>query len=93
LDDPPSLTLVFDRPINIGGLVGTAILVDDAEQTYNSSGGAALLDPATVKLTLVSIDDPTGPGILLSASALSGIVAVDDGGTWPGVSNLPLPFP
>jgi hypothetical protein len=90
------LTLVFDRAINIGGLVGTAILVDDAEQTYllyNSSGGAALLDAVTVKLTLVSIDDPTGPGILLSVSALSGIVAVNDGGTWPGVTNLSLPFP
>jgi len=28
----------------------------------------------------------------MDASAASGIVAVDDGGTWAGVSELGLPF-
>jgi hypothetical protein len=95
-ETPALLTLVFDRAINIGGLNGAVIIVDDAQQSflkYNATGGAVLLDPATVRLTLVSIDDPTGDSIVLNASPLSGMVAVDDGGTWPGVSNLPLPFP
>jgi hypothetical protein len=30
---------------------------------------------------------------VLDATAATGIVAVDDGGTWPGVSALPLPYP
>jgi hypothetical protein len=95
-DEPALLTLAFDRAINIGGLNGAVIIVDDAQQAYlkyNATGGAVLLDPSTVRLTLVSIDDPSGDSILLDASALSGIVAVNDGGTWPGVNDLPLPFP
>jgi hypothetical protein len=97
-DEPPAatLTLVFDRPINIAALVGTAIVVDDGAQTYllyNATGGAELLDPTTVKLTLIAVDSPIGGSILLSATGLSGIVAADDGGTWLGVTNLPLPFP
>ena len=41
--------------------------------------------------------DATGPSsvadVKLTATALTGIVAVDNGGTWPGISELPLPFP
>jgi hypothetical protein len=31
--------------------------------------------------------------VTLTATALSGIVAVNDGGKWPGMANLALPFP
>jgi len=31
--------------------------------------------------------------IATGATAATGIVAVDDGGTWPGVTGLVLPFP
>ena len=95
-ETPALLTLVFDRAINIGAINGAAIIVDDAQQSflkYNATGGAVLLDPTTLRLTLVSIDDPSGDSIVLSASAASGIVAVDDGGTWEGCTNLLLPFP
>jgi hypothetical protein len=34
---------------------------------------------------------PLAP-VTLTATALTGIVAVDDGGTWAGVSELGLPF-
>jgi hypothetical protein len=29
----------------------------------------------------------------MSATPTTGIVAVDDGGTWEGCTDLPLPFP
>ncbi len=34
-----------------------------------------------------------GAGVLLNASGSTGIVAVDDGGTWAGVTDQTLPFP
>jgi hypothetical protein len=92
----PALTLVFDRPINVDALNGSVIIVEDAQENffrYDGQGGAELLGPATLKLTLIPIDDAAGTGVRLSASALSGIVAADDGGTWAGVTNLTLPFP
>ena len=92
----PTLTLVFDRAVEIGGFSGSAIGVEDAQENffrYTGDGGAELLGPATVRITLVPFDDATGTGVRLNASALSGIVAVDDGGTWAGASALGLPFP
>ena len=90
------LELVFDRPVNIAGFNGAAVIVDDAVELQlqlNGQGGAALQDPVTVYVTLGDIGDPTGAGIVLNASAGSGIVAVDDGGMWGGVIGVGLPFP
>jgi hypothetical protein len=92
----PTLTLVFDRAIDIDALSGSAIGVEDAQENffrYTGDGGAELLGPATVRITLIPFDDAGGTGVRLTASGLSGIVAVDDGGTWAGVSELALPFP
>ena len=92
----PTLTLVFDRAVDIGGFSGSAITVEDAQENYfryNGDGGAELLGPATVRITLIPFDDASGTGVRLDASALSGIVAADDEGAWAGVSGLALPFP
>jgi hypothetical protein len=92
----PTLTLVFDRAVEIDGFSGSAISVEDAQENffrYDGNGGAELLGPATVRITLIPIDDATGTGVRLSASAASGIVAVSDGGIWAGASDLGLPFP
>ena len=91
----PSVTLTFDRPVDITGFVGSAVIVDDATFTglrYDGTGGAALGGAATVVVTLISIADPTGVAVTLDASAGNGIVAADDGGPWEGVSDLSLPF-
>jgi len=52
-----------------------------------------MCDPdAIVEITLVPIGTASG-ALRISATAASGIVAVDDGGTWAGVTDLGLPFP
>jgi hypothetical protein len=90
------LTLQFDRAIDIAGLVGTAIVVNDgfyAQISLNAVGAASLIGPATLQVHMIFV----GPYIpieeKMTATAMSGIVAVDDGGTWDGVTNLTLPFP
>ena len=91
-----SVSLTFDRPIDIAGLVGGQITVDDgavAGILYAGTGVATLTGPQTVRIELIEIGLSSGPGTRLTASAASGIVAVDDGGTWGGVSELELPFP
>ena len=90
------LTLVFDRAVNIGAYDGSGIRVDDDVFNvleYNGTGGATLTGPATVLVTLSDDGNPPTGAPSLNASNASGIVAVDDGGTWAGATNLPLPFP
>ena len=91
-----SVSLTFDRPIDIAALDGGQITVDDgavAGILYAATGVATLTDPQTVRIELVEIGLSGGPGTQLNASAASGIVAVGDGGTWAGASDLELPFP
>jgi hypothetical protein len=92
----PSVRLTFDRAINIGGFVGTTVVVDDDADSglrYQGTGGAHLVGPNSVEIFLVDPTPPTGFGTTLTVTGGNGIVAVDDGGTWAGVSNLELPFP
>jgi hypothetical protein len=93
--DSTWVRLTFDRPIDIAGLDALAVLVDDGQfgaVLFEGSGGT-LLTPATVEIPLTIIDASSAAGVLLSAGTNTGIVAVDDGGTWAGVSNVELPFP
>lgn len=88
--------LGFDRAIDIAGLVGSQITVDDGSSTamrYDATGTATLISPTVVQIELVSLGEWTEPGLTLNATAGTGIVAVDDGGEWAGVVALPLPFP
>lgn len=94
-DDGPNVTLAFDRAIDVTALDGAAVVVDDPVVTgvlYEATGGPVLLDPATVRITLNAIGDPSGTDVRLTAGAGNGIVAVDDGGAWAGAINLLLPF-
>ena len=91
-----SVRLTFDRAINIAGLNALAFSVDDAADSgnaYSGGGGAILAGAASVDVFLVDPTPPVGPGTTLSVTAANGIVASGDGGTWPGVLDLPLPFP
>jgi hypothetical protein len=88
--------LTFDRPIDIGGLVGNTIVVNDGSMSgarWEAIGTATLMGPETVRIAVVDFASATGPATVLDVGAGNGIVAVDDGGTWGGVSELPLPFP
>ena len=94
--DPSTLTLVFDRAIDIAGLDGSLILVRDGVTTeilWDATGGAVLAGPATVQITLTPLESDSAPGLVMNAGPGSGIVAVDDGGAWGGASELGLPFP
>jgi hypothetical protein len=69
----------------------------DTNTTTNSSdvifsGGAFLVTPTTVEIFLVDPTAAAGTATTLSVAAGNGIVATDDGGTWAGVADLPLPF-
>jgi hypothetical protein len=106
---PPALTLVaaayqpgewvrltFDRAVDVASADTAAVRVDDgavAGWLFRGDGPAALVGPRTVQVGLAILDRPAGSGTRLSAGAGTGIVAADDGGAWPGVTDLSLPFP
>jgi hypothetical protein len=95
-NDAVTVTLTFDRAIDIAGIVGGDIIVNDADITanlYEATGPATMLSPTTVRIELIGVSESTGTGVRLSAGAANGIVAVDDGGTWGGADALALPFP
>jgi len=94
--DVYTLTLTFDRPIALVDFDGAAITVNDDTQlslSFAATGTATITAPDTLVLGLDEIGSPTGPGQTFTASGETGIVAVDDGGTWAGASNQALPFP
>lgn len=87
--------LTFDRNVNIAGIHVANITVNDdpSDEAYVGSGAATLFSANTVQVPLVVAHSSSGPGIALTATNATGIVAVDDGGTWAGVTNVALPFP
>ena len=94
--DDFSVVLTFDRAVDASALVASAITLDDgvyAAGSFVGSGPATVVNPTTIKVFLEEIGGPSVPDVELSATAATGIVAVDDGGTWPGVTGLVLPFP
>src|SRR5436190_20443561 len=97
LDDSPfTVSLEFDRAIDIAAFNGSQVTLNDGginSVEYRATGPASLLDPTTLVVVLEEIDSYVGPDELLTASSATGIVAVDDGGAWAGVTDLVLPFP
>ena len=91
----PLLTLQFSRPIDASGFIIEAFLVRDTEASFQyyvpSSWG--MNDPQTVEFTLLATEPASGSGVILNVTEGNGIVAVDDGEPWAGVSELPLPWP
>lgn len=93
-DESPTLTLVFDRPVDVSAVDVELIRVDNGLLgfTYVGYGAPTLPDPVTVRLALTGVEEYAGPGVVLSAAADNGIVAADGGGAWAGVTGLELPF-
>ena len=94
--DGTFLRLTFDRAVDVAGMVGSQITVDDAinlGERFAATGAVTVESPTRVLVVLDLIGDSTGSGTTLDAGAGNGIVAADDGGTWAGVSELGLPYP
>jgi hypothetical protein len=92
-----TLTLAFGRAIEIGALDVEQVTVLDGAvngMAFRGTGdpGPQLLTPTTVEVALIDIGEFTGGGVRMTATAATGIVADDDGGTWAGVTDLALPF-
>ena len=86
--------LEFDRAIDAAGLDGAEIVVDVAADSakYRATGTVTIVDAETIEIGLESMEFFIGEGVHLTASAETGIVAVDDSGTWAGVDFIELPF-
>ncbi len=85
--------LTFDRPVDIGALDGAAIVLDDPLyqlRRYAGQGATSLTAPNIVQIGLTDAGPATGTIVTVSATAMSGMVAVGDGGTWAGVSDYPV---
>jgi hypothetical protein len=94
--DTPSVDLEFDRAIDIGAMDVAQVIVDDDTFTGARLVGfetAVLVNATTVRVPLNPVGGVEQPDVFLTVGAGNGIVAVDDGGTWAGVTNEPLPFP
>jgi hypothetical protein len=94
--DAPCVDLAFDRAIDIDAMDVTQVIVDDDVFTGSRLVGfetAVLINATTVRVPLNPIDGAMFPDIHLTVGLGNGIVAVDDGGTWGGVSALELPWP
>ena len=90
------VVIEFDRPVSVAAFDGSQVIVRDGTlntTAYVGSGPATLDLPNMVRITLAATGPYVGADVDLSATANTGIVAVDDGGTWAGVPLLVLPFP
>jgi hypothetical protein len=91
----PAVFLTFDRAVDASALVASQVIVNDgsiAPGIYGGVGAAGILSPTQIAVTLERLADaPVGP-VTLTATASTGLVAVDDGGTWAGVADVGLPF-
>ena len=94
--NPSELLLTFDRAIDLADFDGAAIVVNDAAITgmrWQGTEDVGQPDDTTVRITLTATGPATPGPLTMSAGANNGIVAVDDGGQWAGVTNVGLPFP
>lgn len=94
--EPPVLRLRFDRAIDVTNLDAGQFTVNyPSGPGYKYLGDAVVgtTAPDTFDLGMYQDEAASGSQDVLDATSATGITAVDDGGTWPGVSNLILPFP
>ena len=89
-----SITITFDRYIDIAAINPGAVRVVDGVTTLMSYVGSSAIafGPGTVKIFCTSTGSVPAGTQILNAGANSGIVAVNDGGTWAGAVNVGLPF-
>ena len=94
--DAPAIVALARAGVAADSLRSALLRRLDAE--LQPSVEAFEVSPATDDLLLrayqhsVERESPTVSDVELSATASTGIVAVDDGGTWAGITALVLPF-
>jgi hypothetical protein len=88
-------TLTFDRAIDVSAMAVDQVSVGDASSgtLYVGTGSPLLVGPNSVQVTLTSAGSYGGGSTVLNASGSTNILAVDDGGTWGGASDVGLPYP
>lgn len=93
--DTQTLRLVFDRPINAGGIVYEAFLVVDAQflNQYLIPVDYSQFTANSVDLPLGPTEPASGSGVHVNVTEGNGIVAAADSEPWAGATNLSLPFP
>jgi hypothetical protein len=92
--DENAVVLTFDRAIDIAGLDGAQITVNDGVyvgSVFAATGAATMLTPASVRIVMNPIGEAEIGVVTLTASVANGIVALD-GGTWAGAVDQVLPF-
>ena len=90
-----SLTLVFDRAIDISAIDASAITVDDGATSgmqWQAENPGTLTDADTVTFSLLDLGPATGSTTLLTAGATNNITSAAGGGAWEGVTDLQLPY-
>ena len=90
-----TLTLAFDRAIDLSAFDPSQVTVQDPAGTgwaYAGTGVVDTPDPQTVVVEMGQTTEAAGTLETMSATGATGIVAVDDGAPWGGVSNLELPY-
>ena len=95
-EDASSLTLTFDRAVDVSAAIVDFLAVKDGtinERLYLGAGTPLVISPTTCRVELIDVDPFAGAGITLTADEGNGIVAADDGAEWAGVTDLALPFP
>ena len=94
--DEAYVMLSFDRAVDISAIDGSKIRVDDPFDgmcSYLATGYAQQISDTMIQLGLVEDGPTSASDVLLNVTAANGIVAVNDGGPWAGVSDQSLPFP
>ena len=92
--EAPTLTLTFDRPIDVAGLVPGLFRVDNGVLGFSYVGFLTPTrpDPRSVELQLTGVEEYPGTDVRLTADAGNGIVAVEGGAAWAGVADVSLPL-
>jgi hypothetical protein len=91
----PVLSLIFDRAIDASAFVAAQVVVIDGSTNnavYRGVGPATVEGPTRIDVALEFVEAAALAPVTLTASAFTGLTAVDDGGTWAGVTDVGLPF-
>ena len=90
-----TLALTFDRAIDASAFIPSQVRVNDGSFNMSLYGGiapATLESPTQINVPLARLADAPLAPVTLSATALTGLTAADDGGTWAGVNEIGLPY-
>jgi hypothetical protein len=92
--DSGQLLLSFDREVDVSAVDPSQIFVNDGPSGDQlQATDASQTDPNGVKFSMSAVGRFTGTQTFLLASNATRIVALDDGGAWPGTEGTVLPVP